>query len=475
MRVAELLGLETLDLTLTWGDDALAGREVRGVTVTDLEDPRRFVRPGDLVLSGLVWWTPEHGRAKAERFVAALREAGAAALFAGEETHGAVPEAVADACREHGVLLARVPAHTDFRAITDAVYLRQWGDVGRLPAGGRALPEGTHRDLDRLLAGHAPLAELLDCALASLGVAGQVVTATGRVLAGAETLSNPRELPVEGGSSRYDAWRLRTPAEAPVPPRALHEIAAVVGRYRLGQPGHRAAGDRLVSDMDARLVVSDALRSCGLPETGPYLVVSLVMADAADALDEGLAWLSGIPFATGTLPQGEAVAVVSDVDCLSGLAQVWPKLHACAPDVPLHGGLSAPAPDAADLPGALDQARHAAAVARHGTPRSSRIVAVEEVTALAGLLAGLPAAVRAAYRAEVLGPLLRHDASSPALLLDTLENFLAGNGSWTRTAEAMHVHVNTVHYRIERVEQLTGRDLSRLDHRLDLRAALLCG
>ncbi|MFG2982958.1 helix-turn-helix domain-containing protein [Streptomyces sp. NPDC048258] len=38
----------------------------------------------------------------------------------------------------------------------------------------------------------------------------------------------------------------------------------------------------------------------------------------------------------------------------------------------------------------------------------------------------------------------------------------------------MHLHVNTVHYRIERVEVLTGRDLSRLDHKLDLYAALRC-
>ncbi|MCX5297385.1 helix-turn-helix domain-containing protein [Streptomyces sp. NBC_00193] len=34
--------------------------------------------------------------------------------------------------------------------------------------------------------------------------------------------------------------------------------------------------------------------------------------------------------------------------------------------------------------------------------------------------------------------------------------------------------MNTVHYRIERVEALTGRDLSRLDHKLDLYAALRC-
>ncbi|MFE7053575.1 PucR family transcriptional regulator [Streptomyces californicus] len=63
---------------------------------------------------------------------------------------------------------------------------------------------------------------------------------------------------------------------------------------------------------------------------------------------------------------------------------------------------------------------------------------------------------------------------SRRMLLETLETFLAHNGSWARTAEALHLHVNTVHYRVQRIEQLTGRDLARLDHRLDLRAALSC-
>ncbi|MEV5615837.1 MULTISPECIES: helix-turn-helix domain-containing protein [Streptomyces] len=60
------------------------------------------------------------------------------------------------------------------------------------------------------------------------------------------------------------------------------------------------------------------------------------------------------------------------------------------------------------------------------------------------------------------------------MLLETLDTFLTPNGSWARTAEALHLHVNTVHYRIGRVELLTGRDLARLDHKLDLKAALLC-
>jgi DNA-binding PucR family transcriptional regulator len=58
--------------------------------------------------------------------------------------------------------------------------------------------------------------------------------------------------------------------------------------------------------------------------------------------------------------------------------------------------------------------------------------------------------------------------------LETLETFLACDGSWARTAEALHLHVNSVHHRIGRIEHFTGRDLSRRYDRLDLWAALLC-
>jgi DNA-binding PucR family transcriptional regulator len=72
----------------------------------------------------------------------------------------------------------------------------------------------------------------------------------------------------------------------------------------------------------------------------------------------------------------------------------------------------------------------------------------------------------------VLGRVLEYDARTGAGLLETLQVFLDCSGSWTRTAEALHVHVNTVRYRIERVEQLTGRDLGRLEDRVDVFLAL---
>jgi DNA-binding PucR family transcriptional regulator len=43
---------------------------------------------------------------------------------------------------------------------------------------------------------------------------------------------------------------------------------------------------------------------------------------------------------------------------------------------------------------------------------------------------------------------------------------------WNRCAAQLHVHVNTLRYRIRRIEQLTGRDLGTLENRVDLFLAL---
>ncbi|MFI9358309.1 PucR family transcriptional regulator [Streptomyces lydicus] len=158
----------------------------------------------------------------------------------------------------------------------------------------------------------------------------------------------------------------------------------------------------------------------------------------------------------------------------TALADLWPLLHACRPQAPLHAGISGPVPTAGDLNAALGQARYARAAARAADPEGARVTAVDDLSTLGALLAGVPADVRGAFSSRVLGPLASRGSASHRMLLETLEVFLAQHGSWARTAEALHLHVNTVHYRIQRIETLTGRDLSRLDDTLDLHAALLC-
>ena len=88
------------------------------------------------------------------------------------------------------------------------------------------------------------------------------------------------------------------------------------------------------------------------------------------------------------------------------------------------------------------------------------------------LLDSVPKPVLKSFRERLLGPLAEYDSRHNAELLPTLRSFLACDGSWSACASRMYVHVNTVRYRIGRIETLTGRDLSALADRVDFFLAL---
>ncbi|WP_206191157.1 PucR family transcriptional regulator, partial [Streptomyces niveiscabiei] len=88
------------------------------------------------------------------------------------------------------------------------------------------------------------------------------------------------------------------------------------------------------------------------------------------------------------------------------------------------------------------------------------------------LLPFVPDDVRRAFTARLLDPLREYDRRHRAELIPTLEAFLDCDGSWTRCASRLHLHVNTLRYRVGRIEQLTGRDLSKLEDKLDFFLAL---
>ena len=83
------------------------------------------------------------------------------------------------------------------------------------------------------------------------------------------------------------------------------------------------------------------------------------------------------------------------------------------------------------------------------------------------LLASVPAPVLRSFRERLLGPLAEYDRQNDSELLPTLRSFLACHGSWSACARTLYVHVNTVRYRIRRIEVLTGRDLSALPDLVD--------
>ncbi|MFE7838491.1 PucR family transcriptional regulator [Streptomyces sp. NPDC057474] len=153
------------------------------------------------------------------------------------------------------------------------------------------------------------------------------------------------------------------------------------------------------------------------------------------------------------------------------LAAVRDPLTAGLDDGRLTLGVSAAVHSAEGLRGALEEARHARRVA---AARSGRVCAAghQELASHVLLLPFVPDDVRRAFTARLLDPLRDYDRRHRAELIPTLEAFLECDGSWTRCAARLHLHVNTLRYRVGRIEQLTSRDLSRLEDKLDFFLAL---
>jgi len=118
-------------------------------------------------------------------------------------------------------------------------------------------------------------------------------------------------------------------------------------------------------------------------------------------------------------------------------------------------------------PAALRQARLAYATA---SPTGNDLVRYERVP-VAVLLASAPDAAAGVARA-VLGPVLALPAPECDLLLGTLRVWFAQEGATTAAAAKLHVHRNTVRYRLRRLEELTGRSLTRPTGLAELHLAL---
>jgi hypothetical protein len=497
MIVGDLLRLEDLHLGLAWGTPDLLDRQVTGVTSTDLLDPARYLQPGELVLSGLVWWRPESDAAL--RFATSLRSAGVAALLAGEGTHGEVPPSLVDACRTHGIPLLVVPSGTSFRAVTDRIYLRLWGDLNGGSPQVAGLPEGIRQELAGLLEAGTPLDRVLARAVTRLGLPRcSVRSAGGRLIAG----TGPEAVPdadgpgedVDGsangvrigepGDSPFDGWYLTSGSSPVAHGPMLHGLADLLAplaaRERARDTERRGAAAALFDLLAGgagtagtadEADLADALGACGLPPGVPLTTVTARIdrapaAWAADALTEALRG-SGALFAVGADERGDATALTAGAS--GDLPALLPGLQArLGTSQVLRMGVGPAArPVLPALRASLVGARYALAAA-------DPFADADQVDSLARLLAGIPREVTAAFQQRLLAPLVAHDEENSVSLLGTLGAFLDHDCSWSRTAKALHIHVNTVHYRVRRIEELTGRDLARLADQIDLRAALLC-
>jgi len=125
---------------------------------------------------------------------------------------------------------------------------------------------------------------------------------------------------------------------------------------------------------------------------------------------------------------------------------------------------SRPAADPVDLHRAGAEAFLAANVAvAQGTAQ----LAFEETGAYRLLLPAMvedPEELRR-FHEETVAPLVSYDEQYETELVRTLETFLDADGNVAQTAQRLYTHRHTVRYRLERVRELTGLDVSSTDGR----------
>jgi hypothetical protein len=505
--LGELLDAPELGLRLLHLAGGVLDRPIGRLVTTDLLEPGRYLNGGEVVLTGLVW---RRQPTDSEVFVASMAGRGATTILAGKAQLGDVPPDLLEACRRHEVTLIEVPIEIAFADVTEYVAAAGSAETGaRLSA---SLVR--QRQLLSSIAAGRSLDELAARISAEIGHDCRVLTPTGR-----HVVPGPGELdavaldaitrkfltadrtpavaevgdtayslfPVGSGlGNRLTAWVLVIEGDHTDWSRdhveAVHELCAIAALDRARRDEGRRALRPLVADALA-LVESGAPHAevaARLRQAGSHSERPMVVA-VGELRDDGPSEVALSLFEDVALTVGPAVVAPGRDGLLVGFlpftlglpeqlrwafGRLAPGLHRSHLAVGVSGETSIDA-----LAGALEEARFAQRAA--GASRAPvSVVTSDEVASHVLLLATLPDEVRRTYSHRVLGAVLEHDRRTHADLLTTLQAFLASSCSWTRTAESLHLHVNTVRYRIERVEQLTGRDLSRLEDRVDVFLAL---
>jgi sugar diacid utilization regulator len=135
-------------------------------------------------------------------------------------------------------------------------------------------------------------------------------------------------------------------------------------------------------------------------------------------------------------------------------------------------GRSRIAEDPAELPRAASEALLAANVAQGDA--SVAPLAFEQTGAYRLLLSAMsenPSELQRFY-GETVEPLVAYDEQYETDLVRTLETFLEADGNVAGTAQRLFTHRHTIYYRLERVRELSGLDVSSSDGREKLSLGL---
>jgi len=515
---------EELGLELAAGAEA-ADRPIRWVHISELEDPTRWLTGGELLLTTGIGLSTQ---ARQRRYVARLADHGLAGLGLGTGfEHKRLPKAIVAEASAQGLPLFEVPYEMPFIALTKRAFTELVTEGYGVLERGIALQER----LERLVIEEAGLDALtsaigsaVDGSALLMGANGTLFSATEPALDDATMKALAGEIRARTRASRVAPFSPDDPSLAtsalvvPLPhgdrPAARAWLAVVKASGELTdfdrliarqaaiavalelmreravrETERRLAGDVLAEALSGRLdgeEVRGRLRPFGIGAEAAVLVFELDdPGRAADDLEAALE-RDGVTalVATTTAARKELLCAVVDAGAGDPVELARAARTSLARDRDAVRA-AASRPGAA---GALHRSFHEARCALEATslggeaPNGSRggetpgdtpeVASHRDLGAFTLLLALQDDEALRLYSESLLAPIESTDGGYGGELLRSLEAFIEQNGQWERAARELYCHRHTLRYRIRRVEELTGRDLSRAHDRIELWLAL---
>jgi hypothetical protein len=350
----------------------------------------------------------------------------------------------------------------------------------------------------------ADLVDVLDGALL-------VLDAEGRSLATAKSPGCAADLPALDGAAVAEAVAASRGEGRTVVRGDLYVAAVVAGADNLGalvfRPGGALAGadqrileraaqvtallllfrrtvaeaegqvrGELLDDLISRPGDEDALRSrarrIGVDLDAPHVVIAVAASEASGGLRQrAVSWARTFAAARGGLAAARdgRIALILPGSDPGGSAHLVAKELGRALGSLVTAGAAGPASGPASICPAYREA-DACATALIALGRAGDGASTAQM-GYVGLLVGSSRDVPG-FVDGVLGPVLDYDHKRGTALIKTLEAYFGAGGSLARAADVLHVHVNTVTQRLDRIARLLGEGWQDPDRALDLQLAL---
>ncbi len=504
--------LDELDLELAAGRTG-AGAPVRWVHISELQDPTPWLSGGELMLTTGI---PLDTAAKQRSFVDILADRNLAGLgFGTGFSHAKLPAALVKAAEARDFPLFEVPYSTPFIAITEKAFARLVNEQYEVLQRGIAV----QRRLERLVLEERGLEEIAATIASAVGGTVAILDARGERLAGRgfrrqlsteaiagirrEALGHsgdghpfvPSHPSVAGralahpvispGGGAPQAWVVIVrdsgglgDFERLILQMAVAVVALELMRRRVArETERRLAGDVLAAALGGRMDASELRRRLepfGIGEEAAVLVFALDGPGSAAGVLERALGAEGVPAVVAPHPAGGrellcAVVDAADRDPLEVAAAARRALSA-------EGAAVRAAASRTEAPEKLRHAFHEARCALEATAfdngSAPEVASWRDLGAFTLLLSIQDDEALLLYCDSVLGPIERGDEEYGGELLRSLEAFIEQNGQWEKAAREVYCHRHTLRYRMRKVEELTGRDLSRAHDRIEFWLAL---